>query len=235
MQLYEQGKLDIDDKLGKYFPDYKYGDIISLRQLLSQRSGIPDYSVDSFDGAVWATCDNSDKKLRIDPDGSAREHIEAIRELYLSCDLLFEPGEMFYYSDSNFSLLAAIVERVSGKSYHEYVRDNIFEPLGLKTAAFIDDHSYPEGVTVAATDRQEFDYDYFDYKGVEFGCGDIMLSPADLYRWYRSFSGGKAVRESSYKLMTTNCSDEGEPGYGFGLMIADGDSKALYHYGWIPA
>ena len=236
MKLYEQGKLDIEDKLSKYFPDYRYGDKITVKQLMYQRSGIPDFSVDSHDGAVWVSCDNSEKEIELKRSSTAEENEKLIRELFLSCDLLFEPEEYFYYSDSNFSLLAEIVAQVSGMSFHEYVRANIFKPLGMDTASFIDDHSYGPEVTIAKTDTKEFDYDYFDYKGAEYGCGDMMAAPADLYKWYKGLTRGKVVSDKYYKMMTESYSAPDELGYGFGLMISDTeDCKALFHYGWIPS
>ena len=63
-----------------------------------------------------------------------------------------------------------------------------------------------------------------------------MLTPKDLYKWYRALFSGRVVSKENLKLITTNYSSKGELGYGFGLMISDeGDTKAVYHYGWIPS
>ena len=235
MKLYEQNKLDIDDPIGKYFPEYRFGDHITIRQLLCQRSGIPDYSVESEDGVVWVYTDNSGYMTMIKAESSAEENREIIRNMIFDSPLLFEPESEFYYSDSNYALLATIVKDVSGMDFHEYARQNIFEPLGM-TASFIDDYSYGDDVVIAGSDREEFDDYYFLYKGAEYGCGDMLASPEDLYKWYKGFTGGKIVSKSAYNLMTKNYSDEGELGYGFGLMISETeDTKTLYHYGFIPS
>ena len=236
MQLYENGKLDIEDTLARYFPDYEYSYRIKIKHLLCQRSGIPDYSVDLVNRKAKVTCymDNG-KGVVIKKENSSKENRDIIRDYVFSQRLLFRPGDRFDYSDSNFSLLADIVEMASGESYHDYVREHIFQPLGMETSAFIDDNDLDEDIIVQ-TDDSEFADDYYLYKGVEFGCGDILSSPKDLYLWYKGFVGGKVVTRQSYDLMTKNYSDKDEQGYGFGLMISDkSDSKVVYHYGWIPS
>ena len=237
MQLYEDGLLDITDPIGKYFTDYRYGDKISITQLLSQRSGIPDYMVNSAKGKVVISVDQGGKNyVLVDTDNTAEENQKIIRDFFLSRELLFEPGTAFDYSDSNYALLAQIVSQVSGMSYHDYVRKNIFEPLGMEQTDFIDDYDHEKITKVAKTDRTEFSMDYYTVKGAEYGCGDVLTTPQDWYRWYRGLTDGAVVGKAAYELMTTNYSVWDELGYGFGLMISeDGDAEVLYHYGWIPS
>lgn len=236
MQLCEAKKLDINDKLGKYFPEYKYGDMITLEQLLCQRSGIPDYSVDSDESKVWVYCDgDTGPGAVISSRNTSEQNREIIRGLFFSQRLLFEPGGRFDYSDSNFALLAEIVELVSGMGYHEYVRKHIFEPLGMESSAFIDDNDFDKDM-LAETDQSEFTGDYYSFKGVEFGCGDILTTPRDLYKWYKGLTAEQVVSGASYKKMTECRSKDDELGYGYGLMISDAsESKVVYHYGFIPS
>lgn len=237
MQLSEKGKLSVDDPLSEYFPDYRYGEKITVKQLLSQRSGIPDYSVNTVGDKIVVDCYEDDTKgMTISAENTAEENRRRIREYFLSKKLLFEPGKVFDYSDSNYALLAEIVAQVSGMSYHEYVRQNIFEKLGMETSAFIDDYDPAVITTIAQTDREEFSMDYFTVSGAEYGCGDMLTTPKDMYRWYKGFMSGKVVSAASYREMTTNYSKKGELGYGYGLMISDdSESKVIYHYGYIPA
>ena len=237
MRLYEDGKLDITDSLNKYFPDYKYGDRIQLTHLLSQRSGIPDYMVNSAKGKVYVSvAEGGSKFIIVDPDDTAEKNQKKIRDFFLSRELLFEPGAEFDYSDSNFALLAEIVTQVSGMRFHDYVRQEFFEPLEMEHSGFIDDYDKEKITKVAQTDRTEFSMDYYTVSGAEYGCGDVLTTPRDWYRWYRGLVDGKVVSEGSYRLMTTNYSVREELGYGYGLMISDkSDSKVVYHYGYIPA
>ncbi|WP_407382785.1 serine hydrolase domain-containing protein [Ruminococcus sp.] len=239
LQLYEQGRLDLSDPIGKFFPDYRYGKAITVRHLLCQRSGIPDYMVDmdtTGKQVIISVTEGGTAYAVVDVKNTAEENQKIIRDFFLSRELLFEPGAAFDYSDSNYALLAEIVSQVSGLRYHEYVRQHIFEPLGMAHSAFIDDFDRQQLAAVAQTDRDEFAIDYYTVKGAEYGCGDILTTPRDLYRWYRGLMDGKVIGEASYQLMTTNYSAPSELGYGFGQMISDrGDSKAVYHYGYIPS
>lgn len=239
LQLYEAKKLDLDDKLSCFFPDYVHSEKITLRLLLSQRSGIPDYSVEMREGEIVAFCDGDETlsdAVTLSTDNSAAENIALIRDMVFSSDLRFTPGERFDYSDSNYGLLAAIIEKVSGMSYHDYVRAHIFKPLHIAHASFIDDFADVKDAVIAQRDRVTFSEDYYAVKGAEYGCGDLLISPRELYLWYRGLFGGKVVGEDSLKLMTANYSAEEEIGYGFGLMLATvGGSEVMYHTGWIPS
>lgn len=237
MQLAERGELKVTDKLSKYFPGYRYGDEITIWHLMAQRSGIPDYSVESEDDKVLVSCHGSEySNIAIALNRSAEENRDKIRTFFLSKELLFEPGEYYDYSDSNYALMAEIITRVSGMEYHDYVRENIFEPLGMEHSAFIDDYDPSVITKVAQTDRSEFNRDYFTVKGAEYGCGDVLTTPKDLYLWYRGLTSGKVVSEKTYREMTTNYSEEDELGYGYGLMVSEkGEAKVIYHYGYIPS
>ena len=237
MQLYDRGKLDVKDKLSKYFPDYKYGDKITVEHLLYQRSGIPDFAVENVDNMVdVVTYGDEYERFVISDKGSEKENRDRIREYFLSKDLLFEPGEMYDYSDSNYSLLAEIVSQVSGMEYHDYVRQNIFKPLLMKHSTFIDNFDEDFNETIAAPDLSEFGRNYFEVKGLEYGCGDILTTPKDLYRWYKGLMGGQVVKKDTLAMMTQNYSKEEELGYGYGLMVSDtSDSKTLFHYGYVPS
>lgn len=237
MQLVEKRMINVTDKLSQFFPGYAYGDEITIRHLLSQRSGIPDYSVNTEDDTIVVSCyDDDGPGIVISSDSTAQDNQDKIRAFFLSKNLLFEPGSEFDYSDSNFALLAEIITRVSGMSYHDYIRKNIFEPLGMEKSAFIDDYDPAVITKTAQTDRSEFSKDYFTVKGAEYGCGDILTTPKDLYLWYRGLMAGKVVSQKSYQEMTTNYSLPDELGYGYGMMISDkSESKVIYHYGYIPS
>lgn len=231
LQLSEAGKLDINDKLSKYFPDYSHGEEIVIKQLLCQRSGIPDYEVNTYNNRIIITCeDESGGYTELKAENTAEQNIAIIQSFFMSRELIFKPGAQFDYSDSNYSLLASVIEKASGEGYHEYIRKHIFEPLKMN-AAFIDDHEGFDAV-LADSDRSGFSVDYYLVKGAEFGCGDILATPNALYIWYKGLFGGKVISQNSLSLMTENYYDQG---YGFGLMIRDTDSPMYYHTGYIPS
>jgi D-alanyl-D-alanine carboxypeptidase len=118
-QLVAQGKLSYDDKLGKYLPDYPNQEAaqkVTIRQLLSMKSGIGDFFGPKFD----ATPKN---KLRT---------IKDFLPLFAGEPLAFEPGSKREYSNGGYIVLGAIIEKASGQDYYEYVREHIFNPAGMQ-------------------------------------------------------------------------------------------------------
>jgi D-alanyl-D-alanine carboxypeptidase len=123
-KLVQQGKISsVDDKLIKYLPDYPNKDAaqkITLRQILNMQSGIGD-----FFGPKFATA--AKDQFRSNSD---------FLPLFASEPLLFEPGTQRRYSNGGYIVLGAIVEKLSGQSYYDYVRQNICMPLGMNDTDF---------------------------------------------------------------------------------------------------
>ncbi|MGB9179623.1 MAG: serine hydrolase domain-containing protein [Pyrinomonadaceae bacterium] len=118
-QLVEQGKLSFDDKLGKHLPDYPNRDAaakVNIRQLLDMSSGIGDFFGPEFDAT---------------PKDRLR-NIKDFLPLFAAKPLEFEPGTKHAYSNGGYIVLGAIVEKVSGEDYYDYVRKHIFEPAGMQ-------------------------------------------------------------------------------------------------------
>ena len=123
LQLVEQGKLKLEGKVTDYLPNYsrKTGDRITVNQLLTHTSGLPDYNdVPDFFRAVQSGSLNND------------EIIKRISEY----DLLFEPGAKFSYSNDGYRVLGAVIEKVTGKSYAQVLQENILNPLKMKNTGY---------------------------------------------------------------------------------------------------
>jgi len=210
MLLQEQGKLSVDVTLDKYYPDYPEGGKITIHDLLSMRSGIPEITEES---GADVTMDHTEK-----------ENIEAIKQWVFSQKLDFEPDSAFVYANINYLLLSDIVSQVSGKKYIDFLRENFFTPLGMmRTGSIIelpDDPSWAQGAVYSQVDQQP---------GLTNGCGDVISNAADMTAWMNALTSGKVVSPESYKAMTTDHND-GE-GYGYGMFtdIAGG----VGHYGAI--
>lgn len=125
--LADEGKLSLDDKLGKFLPDYPNKDArekITVTHLLTMSSGVGDFFGPEFEAAPK-------EKLRTNAD---------FIPLFASKPLLFEPGKGNRYSNGGFILLGAIIEKASGKSYYDFVRERIFKPIGMtKTDSYLSD------------------------------------------------------------------------------------------------
>ena len=229
LKLCEAGKMRLDDTLSKYYPDYTIGGDITIHNLLSMQSGIPDYvrEYDADGNEVEASVQASVEGVK--EDNSMEQNRAALREWILSQELLFEQGDRFSYCNSNYFLLGEIIEKVSGESYFDYLRTNIFEPLGMTTAGFMENYDNPDA-TVALGYHRNDAAEMLDFQGAAFGCGDMMASPKDLYKWTTALHGGKVLGDEMYqKMITAHCEgDEGYAGYGYGLMI--GDTGAMPYY-----
>ncbi len=145
LQLSEKGKLCVDDTLDKYFPEYGNGKDITIYNLLHMTSGIPDY------------CNNPDPFWNISGADAANQKLSDIYldkitdveflQAMFKAPLEFEPGEKVSYSNTNYRLLAFIIEQVTDMKYCDYVQKNIFDKCGMKktTSMALDDLTYVPG------------------------------------------------------------------------------------------
>ena len=125
--LQQDGKLSVDDNLSKYFPSYKYGNDLKIRHLLEMRSGIKEfYDVEYIDDA-FTELPTEDLRGVITNDNTVEQNQKLLEDWLLRQPLEFEPDTEFEYSNSNYFLLARIVEIVSEKSYNDFVRERIFD------------------------------------------------------------------------------------------------------------
>lgn len=211
MQLQEQNKLDVHDKLGKYFPDYKHGDEITLEMLLNMRSGLTDCinSTDNFfPKKVARNVDNAILTGKQIEDG-------LVMKYFYDAPLLTTPDTTYFYCNTNYYLLAKIIEQVSGVSYREYLQANIFDRCKMTNTNAV---------------YQQTDVKGYDSKNkytsvpseLLFGCGDVNSSVNDLFKWTQCFVRGKVVSKKSFKKMTDTNS------YGYGINVQNGE---IFHSG----
>ena len=217
MLLSEQGKLSVDDTLEKYFPDYTAGKDITLKNLLQMRSGIPEYQ--SYADALFSNGD-------ISVDKTAAENKAAILKKLFEQPLRFEPDKTFEYSNSNFLLLSEIVGQVSGIPYSDFIRENIFTPLGMDHSGFYEDLVESEDLAPIRIS----DYTPLEpyTRGITQGAGDIVSCAEDMDKWMTSLHTYTILSKESVSEMSTPVS-----GYGYGVG-ADKDG-CLSHTGAIAA
>lgn len=197
--LEQQGKLRVEDPLSKFIPDYPSGDKITVHHLLTHRSGIPNAN----DLPEYA----EKSKLRLS--------LPEVIALFKDKPLEFPPGSRFRYSNSNYNLLAFIIEKVSGKSYGEFLAENIFRPLKMDNTA--DDLGTDElipnrasgYVPVRMEDIQNAPYLNWSIKR---GNGSLYSIVDDLYKWDRALYTDQILSKASREKMFT---DYGGFGYGW--------------------
>ena len=228
LQLWEQGKLNLDDPLCKYFSEYEKGAEITIRQLLHMQSGLgreffPDEALEN----------DPELMKKYYTDGFSDE--ELLTALY-DAELGFAPGAKYEYSNVNYTLLAMIIEKTTGKSYGEYIREHIFSVCGM-------DHSYsmePGGLTSVPEPVPEgmypFDFDdvfptgYMTDLRTARGAGDIYSCAADLLAFDRALTGGTLLSPESLDEMFNT-----ESGYGCGWVSVGRREPAYLHSGGTPS
>ena len=207
MMLKEQGKLSVDDKLEKYFPEFEVGKDITLKNLLTMRSGICEFNFAD----------------EVNDDSSKQEILDSMKKYVFSNTLEFEPGSKLEYRNTNYILLSEVVEQVSGMSYNDFVRENIFTPLGMSDSGFANE------VTDSPFYSHHLTLDTFDGGYVEAvvasGAGDIVTTAPDMEKWMTGLSCGKLVSKESYAEMTTDYSPDNGYAYGYAL-------QGAYASGW---
>ncbi len=206
MILKEQGKLSVDDTIDKYFPEYQYGKDITIKNLLSMRSGIVDPLNTESDFFYEFT-----SKLTT----------ENLLDWIFNQPLRFEPDTGGEYSNMNYVLLACIIEQVSGQNHQDFIRENIFEPLGMSNTGFISEvRDNPEW----ALDNNklippELDGGFTseDLIPLVNGAGNISSNAYDLDKWMTGLVSGKLISRESYQEMTDDYTPEHSISYGYGL------------------
>jgi CubicO group peptidase (beta-lactamase class C family) len=229
MQLEAQGKLETSDPITKYFPDVPPDKTTAtLHHLLTHTSGLSfDYFYDEATPAQRAIMRDRDKYVRS----------------VLSYPLAFRPGEGRLYSNTGFSLLAIIVEDLSGQPYEQYVAEHLFKPAGMTETGYY----IPRNLQRVARGYNDGDIDYgypwetqwenrkplWDLKG----NGGMMTTLDDLHKWLTAIKGEKIVSQQAKDKMFKVHYQRGDQGYGWFVAETNGHSFVwsggdAVPYGW---
>lgn len=215
MKAVENGKLSLNQTLDKWFPQINYASQITIRQLLSHRSGIANFT-------------NDTTYLQWNTDTHAKD---ALLARIIKSGTSFLPGEKFEYSNSAFVLLGWIIEKSYGMSYAKAIEKYILKPGGLTETAI--------GAKIDVGNNQSLSYTYQDSwkpfsetdMSVPFSAGALISTPSDINRFAYQLSNGKFISLSSVDTMKVF-----KDGVGLGMfMIPFNEKKAFGHTGGIDA
>ena len=188
--LSQQGKLALEDKLIKFFPDFPaYANDITIQHLLNHTSGIRDYLI----------------LARLSGLGSEDHYTDKTVEKWLTNqkELNFNPGDEYLYSNSGYWLLGQIVKSVSGITMAEYAKENIFIPLEMNATHFHNDHKQiVKNRASGYRPNRKGGYSISMTTLDMIGDGGIFTTVEDLAIWDTSFYGSKILNQSFWKKMT---------------------------------
>ncbi|MBA2746597.1 MAG: beta-lactamase family protein, partial [Flavisolibacter sp.] len=201
MQLHQEKKLSVKDPLSKYFKGFVNGDKITVEHLLTHTSGLYNYTNDSVIMNNDVTQYYSQAKM------------VAIFQNYPAD---FEPGAKFNYSNSGYSMLGYIIEKVTRKPYEKVMRERIFQPLGMTHTGFDFthlQHSNKSKGYFSITKDTAIAAPIVD-STIAHAAGAMYSTVADLLKWDRAVAAGKILSEASWKQVFT-------------------PHKSKYAYGWV--
>ncbi len=204
MQLVEQGKLKLDATVSTYLPEYpkSNGDVITIHNLLTHTSGTPNYT--SFPGFFR---DSS-------RDPYTPQEFTAV---FADSTLQFKPGEKFAYSNSGYFLLGVIIEKVTGKSYEQVLKDNITMPLKMNNTGY-DHHGTILTNRASGYVKNGGNYmnaPYLDMS-IPYAAGSLYSTVEDLYLWDQALYTNQLLSEENIDLMFAEHIQAGPDHYGYG-------------------
>lgn len=211
LQLQEAGKLDINATLATYLPAAPHASEVTLRQLLSHTSGLPEY----FTGPD------------VDEAAGKPTSFDMVMVRVAGKPLDFPPGAKWSYSNTGYILLGRIIELITHETYHHYVQTHFLDPLGMKqTFTMADEKTLPDMALGYRRAGGKIQLAPPLDEGFAWSAGDLVTTPADLQKWNAALTSGKVVTPADYALMATSVkTQQGDAGYGFGLFIDSIDDQ----------
>lgn len=219
LMLAERGKLSLDDEITRFLADFPtQGKKITIEHLLTHVSGIPSYT----GMAEWLS------RLREDLT------LEQLIGLFRGKPLEFSPGERMAYSNSGYILLGAIIEKASGKSYEDFIEQEIFAPLGMKSSHYAHQDEAVPG-RVEGYEKNEQGYARARYLSMThpYAAGALQSTVDDLWRWEQGLAAGKVVSAPSLAKMFTpaKLSSGVSTHYGYGWNTFDYQGRKVIEHG----
>ena len=220
LKLWEQGKLDIHDEVSKYLNGFPFpGTTIKL--LLSHRSGLLNY-VHFMDRSNW------NKKNFLTNNDVLQYIINHPTEVHAA-----PPGKHFEYSNTNYALLALIIERVSGQSYADYITNTFFKPLQMQD-------SYVFNLTDTAMAEKSYKRNgrpfRLEFLDQVYGDKNVFSTTHDLLKWDIALRSGNlftpATLDSAYSPYSFEKAGKRNYGLGWRMILVSNGKKLIYHNGW---
>lgn len=228
--LKRKGKLDYNDKLSKYLPELSFWDKVTINDLLRHTSGLPSFMVDMQDN--W-----DQKKIATNAD---------VINFYAKRKdtLKFEPKTRHQYSNTNYAILASIIEKASGKTYADFLKQYIFEPLNMKSSFVYNRRQQPKTIKNYATgyvwatnsfkkvvsEDPAYDEKMIYYLDGVVGHAKVNSSVEDLFKWITSLRTNSLLTQKEFDEMTevSQTTTGKNIAYGYGLDVSKKQDKFSY-------
>ncbi len=219
LMLAERGLLSLDDEITRHLPGYPtHGQKITIDHLLTHTSGIPSYT----GLPEWMERVREDMK------------VEQLIAMFKDKPLEFAPGERWAYNNSAYVLLGAVIEKASGKTYEDFIEQEVFKPLGMTRSSYGHNREVVPG-RVEGYDKESEGYERARYLSMTqpFAAGSLLSTVDDLARWSDALWGGKVLKPESLKRMLTpaKLSSGRSTRYAYGLGIGEYAGRTIVEHG----
>lgn len=230
LQLVEQEKVSVDDKIIEHIPEYpnqEVAKIVTIHQLLTHTSGLGD-----FFNQEWSNTSKDHYKDLID-----------YLPLFVDHPLQFEPGTQFSYSNAGFIVLGIIIEQITGQTYFDFVRDNIYQPCGMNDTGFYEaDRVVPNIAVGYAGFIRNYDDDASNFYKIPFigsSAGGGYGTSGDMLKFSNCLVNHKLLNQELTKTLLEdkvyNPNPDIKGNYGYGFMVsAVNNHRVVGHSGGFP-
>lgn len=227
MMLVEQGKIKLTQDVREFYPNFPY-EGVTIKLLLTHRSGMMNYVY--FVDDLYRSQHLDQKK------GISNQQVMELIAKYKP-NPFNKPDKRFLYNNSNYMVLGAIIEKVTGKSYAEFMQENIFKPAGMSHTAVYSKAVYEKiPVDVVGHDRGQWRYSVAqNFLDGPVGDKGVYSTVADLFLFDRAIRAGMFLKKQTLDSAYTahNPLLRGHFSYGYGWRTFDApDQKVVYHTGW---
>ena len=218
LMLEEQGKLNVKDSISKYIPDYPNGNKITIHHLLTHTSGIKDFT------KMKSLREISNKEMSP----------KMIVDFFKNEPVDFAPGERFEYNNSGYVVLGYLIELVSGGTYEDFIKENIFKKVGMNQSNYATDRQI---INKRAYGYHKKEYGYVNKTvinfGVPFSSGSLMSSANDMLKWQNALNQNLLLKpENTQKAFSKYKLNNGETfTYGYGWHIKELNGTPIREHG----
>lgn len=222
LQLIEQGKIKFEDTLGKFLdmPLNAIDPDVTVRQLLTHTSGVPDY----FDESVMEEYE----ELWADYPNYKIRHNSDLLPLFIDKPMMYPKGEKFQYNNSGYVLLAMIIEKVTGMEFDAYLKERIFDVCGMESTGYYELDRLPAKCAnnyIYCQDSNDYRTNIFSVDAKGTGAGGAFITVRDIVRFWAGLLEGKLIAKALVSEMLKKQSGDGidveEGYYGYGVWVID--------------
>ena len=225
LRLVQENTLSLDDTMEKFFPNFPYTGI-TVRMLLTHRSGIPNYLY-FMSNNKWGILPNKKWNRQYATNQDVLKMIYEKRP-----DPTSTPGTRFSYCNTNFLLLATIIEKISGINFPDYMQQHFFEPLQMKNTFVF---TLKDTLTATPSFTNNGNYWSYDFLDATYGDKNVYSTPQDLLKWDQALYTDQIIKkpllDSAFAPQSFEKQSVHNYGFGWRLQILPYGKKIVYHFG----